>query len=106
MTASTASVAPPPPPSRAGWCDFAGALLAIVFVLAEPRRMALHAWNVFGVLDLLVAVGTATVVTLQGTTPGVAPILTFPLNLVPTFFVPLLFANHVLIFRRLVGSGR
>jgi len=36
----------------------------------------------------------------------VAPILTFPLNLVPTFFVPLLFANHVLIFRRLVGSGR
>ncbi|OLC89320.1 MAG: hypothetical protein DMD38_01440 [Gemmatimonadetes bacterium] len=92
--------------SRAGWGDIAVAILAIVFVLAEPRRIVLHAWNVFGVLDLLVAVGTATVVTLQGTTPGVAPILTFPLNLVPTFFVPLLFANHVLIFRRLVGSGR
>jgi len=93
-------------PSRAGWGDIPVAMLAIVFAFAEPRRIVLHAWNVFGMLDLLVAVGTATLVTLQGTTPGVAPIFTFPFNLVTTFFAPLLFGNHVLIFRRLVGSGR
>jgi hypothetical protein len=29
-------------------------------------------------------------------------VLSFPLSLIPTFFVPLLFANHVLILRRLV----
>lgn len=96
--------------ARAGWGDIAAATLAIALTIAgNPRgtgqRLLFHAWNVFGALDLVVAVGTATIVTLQGAVPGVTPLLSFPLVLVPAFFVPLLLANHVFIFRRLTGAG-
>jgi hypothetical protein len=92
--------------ARAGWGDIAVAALALVFLAAGAVRTGLHrgllyAWNTFGLLDLVVAVGTATAVTLRGTVPGVAPVLSFPLAIVPTFFVPIFVANHVLIFRRL-----
>jgi hypothetical protein len=92
--------------ARAGWGDIATALLAIVLVLTRGPRLLYHAWNAFGFLDLVVAVGTATAVTLQGASPGVAPVLTLPLSIVPTFFVPLFLANHVFIFRRLLADGR
>jgi len=49
----------------------------------------------------VVAVGTATAVTLRGSVPGITPVLSLPLVLVPTFFVPILVADHVVIFRRL-----
>ena len=96
--------------ARAGWGDIATALAAIALVVTggavtPGRRLLHHAWNAFGLLDLVVAVGTATAVTLNGTTPGVAAVLTFPLSLVPTVLVPLFLANHVLIFRRLVAAG-
>src|SRR5467141_1784234 len=59
----------------------------------------------FGLLDLVVAVGTATAVTLRGTTPGITAVLSLPLVVIPTFFVPLFLASHVVIFRRLVARG-
>src|SRR6266702_1138783 len=58
------------------------------------------------ILDLVVAVGTATWVTLHAVTPGVQPVLTLPLVVIPTFFVPIFLANHVFIFRRLLAAGR
>lgn len=96
---------------RAGWGDIATAAVAIVLVgLGDPatpgRRALVHVWNLFGFLDLIVAVGTATWVTLQGVTPGVTPVLSLPLSVVPLFFVPVLLAGHVVIFRRLVARGR
>jgi hypothetical protein len=92
--------------ARAGWGDIATALIAIALVATgaprtSGRRLLYHAWNVFGFLDLVVAVATATAITRQGTTPGVERVLTFPLSIVPTFFVPLFLANHVFIFMRL-----
>jgi len=69
------------------------------------RRGLTHAWNAFGLLDLVVAVGTATAVTLRGTTPGITAVLSLPLVVIPTFFVPLFLASHVVIFRRLVARG-
>src|SRR6266566_3671984 len=97
--------------ARAGWGDIATAVLALILVAAgEPRtqlqRGLTHAWNAFGLLDLVVAVATATAVTLRGAIPGITPVLSFPLVVVPTFFVPVLLANHVVIFRRLRGAGR
>lgn len=97
--------------ARAGWGDIATAMLALLFVAAgEPhtplRRGLTHAWNAFGVADLVVAVATATAVTLRGTAPGITPVLSFPLVVIPTFFVPILLANHVVIFRRLLAAGR
>ena len=97
--------------ARAGWGDIATAALALILVAAgEPRtqlqRGLTHAWNAFGLLDLVVAVATATAVTLQGSTPGVAPVLYLPLVLVPTFIVPIFLANHIIIFRRLRAAAR
>ncbi len=97
--------------ARAGWGDIATAVFALILVAAgEPRtplqRGLTHAWNAFGLLDLVVAVATATAVTLQGSTPGVAPVLYLPLVLVPTFIVPIFLANHIIIFRRLRAAAR
>lgn len=97
--------------ARAGWGDITAATIAIVLtVMGDPRtanqRLLYHAWNVFGALDLIVAVGTATIVALQGIVPGMTPVFTGPLSSVPLFFVPLLLANHVVIFRRLRAAGR
>ena len=87
--------------ARAGWGDIAVAATALVLaaVAAAPRGVLL-AWNALGALDLVIAVGTATVVS------NVSALLTFPLSLVPTFAVPLLLANHAVIFRRLLRDGR
>lgn len=96
---------------RAGWGDIATAAVAIVFLgLGDPaspgRRFLLQAWNVFGFLDLVVAVGTATWVTLHQVTPGVGRVLSLPFSVIPLFFVPIFLADHVIIFRRLVARGR
>jgi len=92
--------------SRAGWGDIAAAagalaLLAVGVPNTTLRRRLYLGWNVLGILDLVVAVGTASFVAMRGDVPGIAPLLTAPLILVPTFIVPLLFASHVVIFRRL-----
>jgi len=90
---------------RAGWGDIIAALGAIGLVFAGPRpKWVAYAWNSFGLLDLIVAVGTATLVGRSGAIPGVEPLAHLPLNLVPTFFVPLLLASHVAIFRRVRGA--
>ena len=90
---------------RAGWGDITTATIAVVLlaigsVTTVPRRVLL-AWNVFGMLDLIVAVSTATFVVVRGDVPGMQPLFGLPLVLVPIFGVPLLFATHVALFRRL-----
>src|SRR5713101_5215635 len=93
----------------AGWGDVIAAAGAVLLVLSGSPRTTLHrwaylAWNTFGVLDLVVAVGTATIVVIRGDIPGMEPITRLPLVLVPTLFVPMLFAAHVAIYRRLMRS--
>ncbi len=97
--------------ARAGWGDIAVAIVALILFAAGDARTRLHrgiihAWNAFGVLDLVVAVATATAVTLRGGVPGIAPVLSFPLVVVPTFLVPIFVANHVIIFLRLRAAAR
>ena len=94
--------------TRAGWGDITAAAGAGLLVWSGTPRSARHrwaylAWNTFGVLDLIVAVGTAGIVVLRNATPGMEPITQLPLILVPVFFVPLLFASHVVIYRRLMS---
>ena len=89
--------------SRAGWGDVTAAVgaIALVAVPALRTRWLRNVWNAFGLLDLLVAVGTATIVVATGRTPGMQPILQLPLSLVPLFFIPVLVASHIALFRRI-----
>ncbi len=93
---------------RAGWGDIttaaiAGVLLLIGLAKTIPPRV-LIAWNVFGMIDFIVAVTTVAFVAVRGDVPGVEPLLRLPLVLVPIFAVPLLFATHIALFRRLWPS--
>ncbi len=95
---------------RAGWGDIAVGALALGLVAAGEPRTAVHrgltyAWNALGTVDLVTAVATATFVTIRGLTPGVQALLTLPLVLIPAFLVPIYFATHVFIFRRLVSGN-
>lgn len=88
--------------TRAGWGDIIVALGAIALAVAGLRSKPLaYLWNSVGLLDLVVAVGTATTVLSSGAIPGVEPLTHLPLNLVPTFFVPFFIAGHVAIYRRI-----
>jgi len=66
-------------------------------------------WNVFGLADLIVAVGLG-IMTNPGptqiffTTPSAELITRFPLALVPTFLVPLAFTLHVISLWQLLGG--
>jgi hypothetical protein len=92
---------------RAGWGDMlAGAWAIAAFLLpALRKRLPLLAWNVVGLADLLVAVGTAALtidspIQLYPYGELMRMMAGFPYALVPAFFVPVLAFTHILIFRR------
>ena len=97
----------------AGWGDIAIGLTAPLVALAVAReargakRMAL-AWNVLGLLDLVVAVGMGTGLLAPVLLPGLgsrvppAPAMgVFPMFLVPAFAVPASVLLHVISLGRL-----
>ena len=90
----------------AGWGDLAVAVTAVlVAVFALPvtsrgRWWAVLAWNTFGLLDILLVLGSA--VRLVGIDPTLLRALThFPLGLLPVLIVPLILVSQVLIYGRL-----
>ena len=98
----------------AGWGDIAVGLLAPVAGLAYAHGIngsgtALRAWNIFGLLDLVVAVGTGFL-----TSPSPFQILSltepnelisaFPLVMVPVFAVPLSVLLHAASLTKLARS--
>jgi hypothetical protein len=96
---------------RAGWGDIVTALGAAALVLSgdphTPRHRALYLiWNTFGLLDFVNVVLTAAWIGMRGVQPGLVPLVHLPLSLLPTFFVPILFASHVFVFRRLAAMAR
>jgi hypothetical protein len=102
----------------AGWGDIFVGVTAPLVGLALIRRMAgarvlAIAWNVFGLLDLVVAVGMGTGVLapylmpeLGSRVPSAAGMGVFPLILVPTFAVPLSVILHVIALARLRHGTR
>src|SRR5262245_15400290 len=71
----------------------------------------LMAWNTFGFLDLLSAItvgllfSESAVGILHTATSNTRPLVTFPVSLIPTFFVPLFLLVHALLFRRIARLG-
>jgi hypothetical protein len=101
----------------AGWGDLAVGLLALFVAFAVRRglggaRPLALLWNVFGFLDLVVAVGLGTgklaplLAPSIGAVSPVAAMTFFPLVLIPTFAVPLGFILHIYSIRRMLREGR
>jgi hypothetical protein len=95
----------------AGVGDLIVGLLAPVVALAyarDARRNAglVTAWNIFGILDLVVAVTTGFITspsTLFNYQPPNELISVFPLVLVPVYFVPLAVLLHLASLAKLQG---
>lgn len=95
----------------AGIGDVVIALTAIplVLVLSSKRASAgtwFVAWNLFGLVDLIVAVGSGILHSqssfgiLAGSGPTTLLMSEFPRSLIPTFFVPLFILLHLLALSR------
>jgi hypothetical protein len=87
----------------AGWGDILvgiGALWVLMRCLPVRtawQRTALIVWNVAGLLDILGVLGNA--LRLYAKDPSfVAPFMSLPLALLPTFVVPIVIVSHVLLF--------
>jgi hypothetical protein len=69
------------------------------------------AWNLFGILDLVVAVSLGIATTpgplhLIDASPSTVLLSVLPLVMVPTFLVPLSFLIHVVSLRHLLRPSR
>ena len=93
-----------------GWGDIAVAATALVVLIFSPTRgvvgWAIYSlWNMFGLLDILLVVGTAA--RLGMANPGSMSALTrLPLSLLPTFLVPIIVSTHIIVFARLVAGRK
>ena len=95
----------------AGIGDMIIGLTAIPMALAlrrdpEKARPWFILWNVFGLLDLVVAVGSgilhseSSLGLLAGSGPTTQIMTVLPRSLIPTFFVPLFISLHLLAIHR------
>lgn len=86
----------------AGWGDIATGMLAVAALAFDERgalgRRALLVFNTFGLVDILLVVGTAQKVLLIDAAPVE---IGFPFVLLPMFVVPLVIVTHVWTFVRL-----
>ena len=98
-----------------GFGDIVAALGALLLLPAVRKGTAsrgwLLAWNAFGFLDLVSAITVGVLYSdgpagILGTpTSNTALMVTFPVSLIPTFFVPLFLLAHALTFRRIPGRS-
>ena len=88
---------------KGGWGDIVtatGAAALLLMPSAMGRRGTVLAWNVFGFVDIVFVLTTATRLGLADPS-SMRALLRLPLSLLPTFYVPLIVATHVWIFWRL-----
>ncbi len=98
-----------------GFGDIVAATGALLLLPSLRRGTAprgwLLAWNVWGLIDLLSAITTgllyseSTLGVLGPGTPTTRLMTTFPMSLIPTFFVPLFIVMHVLTFKRIADEA-
>jgi len=97
-----------------GFGDIVAAAWALTLVPMIRRgtasRRQLLAWNTWGLVDLLSALTMGVLYSegplgllRSGTTVSTRLMVTFPVSLIPTFFVPLFLLLPALTFRRIAG---
>jgi hypothetical protein len=97
----------------AGWGDVAIGLTApvVAWSCVQPLRWKTFiAWNVLGLLDLVLAVtlgvlASATPIGILAGDVSTRLMGQFPLSLIPTFFVPLLVICHLISLSRVSKEG-
>jgi hypothetical protein len=93
----------------AGWGDIAVAAGALLIALLLPRPESrpdiVRLWNLIGLIDIVAVVVTAARVGMHDPA-AMAPLLRFPMSLVPTFIVPVVFATHCWMALRLQPRAR
>jgi hypothetical protein len=94
----------------AAWGDFAVAALAALLLCAGAIRTRYHArawqaWNVLGLIDIVLVVANAARFGLAHPA-AMSPMLRLPLALLPSFLVPIVFVTHALLFDRLWSVAR
>ncbi len=103
-------------PPQFGFPEGLGDIITAIFSLPlafairknsrSPRlRTAFIAWNVFGLIDLISAISLGTLYSpgpfgILRTDLSTAAMTTFPVNLIPTFLVPLFILLHMLALKR------
>jgi hypothetical protein len=87
--------------------DIVSASGALIVAALAPdfatRRVLTYAWNTWGLIDILMVVVTAARLFFVDP-PSMHALLVLPLSLLPTFYVPIVIATHLLVFRRLTSS--
>lgn len=95
-----------------GLGDFIAALFCVPLALtlrnnrhAPKLRTAFVVWNVFGLIDLVSAISMGILYSngplgVLRSDLSTAPMVTFPVHLIPTFFVPLFILFHLLSLKR------
>ncbi len=105
-------------PPQFGIPEGAGDIITAIFSLplalalrqGKPVRTAFIAWNVFGLVDLISAITVGALYS-EGsfgflrTGVSTALMTTFPVNVIPTFFVPLFILLHLLALARTKEVG-
>jgi len=93
----------------AGWGDIAVAAGALLIAVALPkpdtRPDLVRLWNLIGLIDIVGVVLTAARIGMRDP-QALAPLLRFPMSLVPTFIVPVVFASHCWMALRLQPGAR
>ena len=98
-----------------GLGDIIAALGALVLLPKVRKGTAsrgwLFAWNTFGLIDLLSAITVGLLYSqsklgvLSTATSSTVLMVTFPVSIIPTFFVPLFLLIHALTFKRIAHIG-
>lgn len=91
-----------------GWGDIVVATLALALLTTggelAARPWLVGLWNALGLIDILFVVATASRIAFADPS-SLDALLRLPLSLLPTFLVPLIIADHVVVFWRL-GTRR
>ena len=83
--------------TNAGWGDLLAGFFAGLVVILPFRRGFYAAAHIFGLADLMLAVGTGATLILTGV-PTMANIATFPVALIPLFGVGVSAFTHIVAF--------
>lgn len=87
--------------NNASYGDIISGFLALTVFAFGHTKLNYYIFNIIGLIDFIVAVGTGITLTILGDA-GMSPIIQLPLIMIPLFGVPLSGFTHFISLRRLL----